>query len=72
MNTLVVIGTTGNAFAYLNVPVKKALRRYKKKSEAELDFDPAYEVRCFEFEDEFEVYWAGPLEDEETPKEHNQ
>lgn len=56
-NTLTVIGWLGIRRAYLNVPEKEAIERWKKDEGVE--DEPSY-VLTFEFTDTFGVYDAGP------------
>jgi hypothetical protein len=58
-HTLHVIGWTGNATAYLDVPLAEAKLRYAKDNKYPADFC-GFPITSFEFDDQFMVYdaWA--------------
>jgi hypothetical protein len=62
-HTLHVIGWTGNATAYLDIPLAEAELRYAKDNKCPDDLGiPKPPITSFEFDDEFMVYDAWAIE----------
>ena len=55
MNKIIHIGFMGLQSCYLNVSKEEAIKRYKKDNDIS-DDEQMYDVREFEFDDEFEAY----------------